>query len=369
MMSASLSLREYTGGQLRRLCAVVGIPEIDGPMSMLGALLGASAERFLYEPPLWPSDIADDATPVEFSLAFDRKGVPALRLHGETIANTPGIRANACACLSVITSLAEQYTLSLDRFQQIQDLFFPEDPRGDFGMWYSVIFRPRATPDFKVYLNPNAQGRHQAPEVVAEALRRLGLKHAYSVIAEHGAQRWQLDRFSYFALDLHAQPWSRVKVYVAHLGAGPVIAQRAAGAVPGVDPAEVADFCSLVGGDTERFPGRPLMSSFTFTETNPAVPNNYSLYLPIREIVSDDETARQRVRELMIRHGLDASMLDRVLAAVSARPLRNGVGLITYVSLRLGPARPGMTVYLASEAYRTTPPRPRTSPLSLLNIQ
>lgn len=366
-MSASLSLREYTGNQLSRLCAVVGIPEIESPMSVLDALLGASADRCLHEPPLWPSDIADDATPLEFSLAFDRESTPTLRLFGETIASKPGVRANAAACLRVLTSLAEQYALSLDRFHQVQDLFLPQDPRGDFGLWFSVIFRRHATPEFKIYFNPDARGRLQAPVIVAEALRRIGFDHAYHVVTGHGIQRRQLDRFKFFALDLNAQPQSRVKVYVSHRDAGSTVAHWAASAVPGVDPAEIAEFCSLLGGDTERFTGRPLTSSFAFTDTNPAVPNNYSLYLPIRDAVADDEMARQRVQELMTRHGLDSSVLDRALTAVSTRAPRDGVGLIAHVSLRRGPARPGMTVYLSSEAYRTTPPRPR--PLPLVNVR
>lgn len=368
-MSVSLSLREHTGSQLSRLCAVVGIPEIKSPMSLLGTLLGASAGTSLHQPPLWSSGIADDATPLEFSIAFDREGAPTLSLLGETIASKPGVRANACACLRVLTSLAEQYALSLDRFYQVQDLFLPQDPRGDFGLWYSVTFRHDAAPEFKIYFNPDARGRLQAPVIVAEALRRLGFDHAYHVVTGHGIQRRQLDWFKFFALDLHAQPQSRVKVYVSHRDAGSTVAQWAASAVPGSDPAEVTDFCSLLGGDTERFTGRPLLSSFAFTDANPAAPNNYSLYLPIRDVVSDDGTARQRVRELMSRHGLDSSVLDRALAAVSTRQLRDGVGLISWVSLRRGPVRPGMIVYLSSEAYRTTSPRPRTSPLPLVNAQ
>jgi hypothetical protein len=58
----------------------------------------------------------------------------------------------------------------------------------------------------------------------------------------------------------------------------------------------------------------------------------------------------------MKKYDFDPAELDRALDAVSRRPLRDGVGLIAYVSLRLG-KQSGITVYLSSEAYDVTPPR------------
>ena len=59
-----------------------------------------------------------------------------------------------------------------------------------------------------------------------------------------------------------------------------------------------------------------------------------------------------------MRYGFGtAELFDRVLAAVTPRPLRAGAGLIAHVSLRLGPPRPGMTVYLSAEAYEVSPSR------------
>lgn len=51
--------------------------------------------------------------------------------------------------------------------------------------------------------------------------------------------------------------------------------------------------------------------------------------------------------------GADPSVLDRALKSIAERPLDEGVGLISFVSLRMGQLRPGVTVYLASEAYGT----------------
>ena len=81
--------------------------------------------------------------------------------------------------------------------------------------------------------------------------------------------------------------------------------------------------------------------------------------MPIRDYVADDEEARDRVVALLERYGFGNAEFDRVLAAVTPRPLRAGVGLIAHVSLRLGPPRPGMTVYLSAEAYEVRPSRGR----------
>ena len=64
-----------------------------------------------------------------------------------------------------------------------------------------------------------------------------------------------------------------MKVYVSHHEAGVRIAHLAALAVPGADPDLVRDFCSLLGGGAELFTGRPMVSSYAFTEPGSGVPN------------------------------------------------------------------------------------------------
>lgn len=358
MHLATLSLRDYTSHQLRNLCNLFGSEDSGKtPVKLLRELLGAAGDQALSEPALWPSDISDDMTPVEFSIAFDKNGEHVIRVLGETISEEPGHRNNARVAQQVIDSLADRFQLSLDRFHAVQDLFLPEQPQGKFALWYCLIFRPNSPPSFKVYFNPDARGTEWAPQLVAEALRRLGFDSAYETVAEHALQRGDLDRFSFFALDLDDDPRSRVKLYISHHGAQAKDVERAAGAVHGVDPGRIHDFCSLIGGGRGPFTGRPLLSGYVFVEGDTDHPSVYSLYLPIRDYVPDDESARARVLALMEQHDLDSAVLDRALAAVSKRPLRDGVGLIAHVSLRLGTVRSGITVYLSSEAYGVTPPR------------
>jgi hypothetical protein len=361
---ADLSLYEYTSEQLRNLCRVAGFENSDDtPNELLKELLGGAGERRLSDPPPWPTDVSDDATPVEFSIAFDGNGERAVRVLGETITEIPSDSANLRAALQFLDSMADRFQLSVNGFKTVQDLFLPEQPQGKFSLWHSLILRPRTSPKFKIYFNPGVRGVEQAPQLVAEGLKRLGLDNAYRTATEYALRRGNLDRLTFFAIDLDDSPNARVKVYISHHSAESKDVERAASAVPGVDPVEVRDFCSLIGGgSTGPFTGLPLLSSYSYVETDTERPSNYSIYFPIRGHVTDDASARTLLVQLMKKYDLDPAELDQVLDAVSRRPLRDGVGLIAYVSLRLGRGS-GITVYLSSEAYGVTPPREGPAPV------
>ncbi|MGH3941736.1 MAG: tryptophan dimethylallyltransferase family protein [Pseudonocardiaceae bacterium] len=358
MNLATLSLGDYTSHQLRNLCKSCGTDDsVETLITLLRELLGPVGDRALSAPALWPSYVSDDMTPVEFSITFDENGNHMIRTLVEAIAEEPSNRSNARVALQTINSLADRYQLFLDRFHVVHDLFLPEQPQGQFALWCSLIARPNSRPGFKVYFNPDAQGPARAPQLVAEAFRRLGFDRAYEIATEHAVQRGGLDRFAYFAVDLDNDPRSRVKLYISHCGAETKDLERAASAAHGVDLTRIRDFCSLIGGGSGPFIGRPLLSAYTFVEGDFDRPSVYSLYLPIRDYVGDDEAARARVVTLMKQHSLNPAVLDYALTAISRRSLSDGVGLIPYVSMSLGKIRQGTTVYLSSEAYGVTPPR------------
>jgi DMATS type aromatic prenyltransferase len=351
------SLFQYTGGQLTRLCQVVGLTDAKTPLYLLRQLIGpAAADRPVAEGPLWASDVADDNSPVEFSVEFDENGRPTLRILGEVTATKPGVRANSNAARCLLLSLSDKFGLCLDRFDTVADLFLPDEPHGLFTMWYSLVFAPDAAPRIKVYFNPAVRGAQHAPYLVSTALRRLGLDGAYETVAAHALRRGHRDRLSFFALDLHGGDRARVKVYVSHDDADAGDVELAALAADHVEPSTVREFCSIMGGGVGTFTGLPLVSSYSFVTGDSTRPSGYSVYLPVRGYVPDDDVARARTRELLARNGIDLALLDRAVAAVSRRPLADGVGLIAHVSLRLGRVRPGITVYLSAEAYGTRPP-------------
>ncbi|RAK43203.1 DMATS type aromatic prenyltransferase [Actinoplanes lutulentus] len=347
-----VSVFDHLGGQIRRLCDVVGIDPAT-PVELLSELLGAHGSRPLDAPPAWPSDVADDHTPIEFSIAYNDSEPPALRILAEAFGTTPGVRANALATYDFLHAQAERYGLSTRRLEAVRDLFATESPQGDFVLWLSLVFRNGHPPEFKVYFNPEVHGADHSPELVARALDRLGLGSAYQMMLSQAIREGELgrkDRLTFFALDLQDGPQARVKLYLSHHDAQAGDVARAASVVDGVDPAQVAEFCELAGR-TERFAGRPLVGSYTITQ-GAERPNGYSIYVPIRSYVADDQEARERVLPLLERYRFDPAMLDKAIAAVTSRSLDSGVGLIAHVSLRLGPPRPGMTVYLSSEAYQ-----------------
>ncbi len=362
MNVAPVTLFDHARRQLGELCRVAGFPGGGSDaVDVLRELLGAAGRRPLTEPPLWPSDVADDATPVEFSVAFDESGDRAVRILGETIAENPGPAANIEAAKRFLTHMAQRFDLRLDRFAAVEDLFLVDRPQGKFTLWFSVILRPGRAPALKVYFNPQVRGQGAAPGLVAEGLRRLGLSDAYDTVAEHALRRGVADQFSFFALDLDDGPLSRVKLYISHDSADSATVERAAGAVEGVDPLAVRDFLATTGGGPGPYAGRPLISSYSFVEAGAGRPGNYSLYLPIRDYVPDDAVAREHVLAHFARSGLPSAELDRAIAAVTSRPAGAGVGLIAHVSLRLGRFGSGTTVYLSSEAYAVQAPRGRVS--------
>lgn len=110
-------------------------------------------------------------------------------------------------------------------------------------------------------------------------------------MVEHALRRGELDNFTFFALDLDDDPLSRVKVYVSHDAAEAEDAVRAAALVPGTDPMLIREFLAVLGGGKGPFEGRPLVSSYSFVEGMGGTPGNYSIYLPIRSYVPDDEVA------------------------------------------------------------------------------
>jgi DMATS type aromatic prenyltransferase len=309
--------------------------------------------------------VADDHTPVEFSIAFNDNEPPTLRILGDALSTPPSAATNLSAAHRFVNAQAARFDLQLSRYGRVRELFATEHPEGGFGLWHSIVFRSGRRPEFKVYFNPEIKGVEHAPGLVAEALNRLGLGRSFQTVLRNSVRSGELgrgDRLTFFALDLHDGPHARVKLYLTHHDAQPQDLARAAEAVDGLDADDLIEFCEIAGGRTGAFDGLPLVGAYSFLG-NVNGPAGYSVYVPIRGYVSDDEQARDRVAALLQRYGFSTVDLDRAITAVTQRPLRDGVGLIAHTSLRLGKPRPGITVYLSAEAYRVHPPRPRRQPV------
>lgn len=112
------------------------------------------------------------------------------------------------------------------------------------------------------------------------------------------------------------------------------------------------------GGRPEpRLDRRPALTCHSFTDTASGRPSGFTLHVPVRDYVRDDEEALARATAVLTHFGMDPSMLRRALAALSTRQLSDGVGLIAYLALaHERDRRPRITAYVSSEAYAVRPP-------------
>ncbi|WP_149829866.1 tryptophanase [Streptomyces tailanensis] len=361
-------------GQLLRLCQVSGLERSDAETyaHVLTDSLGAVAERPLDLPPPSRSFLSDDSTPVEFSLSFAPDAPPTPRVLLEPGCGADNLRENGRTGLRVVRSMARRWGFATDQLDVLEDLFFPPDPEGPLGLWIALELRPGGIPKAKVYLNPAAAGSTRAAETVREALDRLGHRHSFDSIPP-------ADDYPFFALDLGDWEAPRVKIYATHHGLPATAAGGLCRMESGPDGETLEEFLRLAGGFDEgtensrapleaRFDRRPILSCHSFTRTVGG-PTGFTLHVPVRDYARNDREALKRARAVFGRHGLNAAVLDRSLAAVTSRPLRDGVGLIAYVALAHEQGRPArVTTYISSEAYEVRPPNTPLPPQEMAPI-
>lgn len=355
-----ITLLENGIGRLRRLLPVLGFPAEDEQriLGLFHTLASSWGKQRCRHRPRWFSDICDDHSPFELSVALDG-AVPELRILAEIQAERPTMCANWDAALAYTERLGAMCGVSLDRFWAIQDLFTPTFATPRFGLWHAVCFRPGSPPEPKLYLNPAVRGRALARSIIEEALFRLGFVGA----AAHLPPVGPADRTLYFGLDLAlcrglggaVRPTSgpaRVKVYTAHFDATPQSVEEALRVASGHVPGQVASFCHAMGGGAGPFDARPVQTCLSFTEGDSA-PTSGTVYFPVRSYADSDLEVRERVLGYLHTEAAGAHAIEytRMLSAFADRALEAGVGMQSYVSLRQAPGPRRLTVYLAPEVY------------------
>jgi hypothetical protein len=143
------SVQEHLGAQLRRLCAALRM-DAENPISLLDELLGPHGARPLTQPPAWPSGVADDNSPIEFSVAYNETGPPALRILAEVLGAAPGVPDNLAATYEFLDRQTVRHGLHLGRLDAVRDLFEPAVPEAVFALWCSLVFRTGHPPDLNV---------------------------------------------------------------------------------------------------------------------------------------------------------------------------------------------------------------------------
>ncbi|WP_411084658.1 tryptophan dimethylallyltransferase family protein [Streptomyces sp. cmx-18-6] len=366
-------LGDHVLGQLRRLGAIVGLSETDTALygQVLLASLAGAAQRPLSLPPASPSFLSDDHTPVEFSLACRADQAPSLRVLLEPGWVHGTMEDSARAGLEAIRAIADRWNFPTGQLDALEDLFFPTAAQGPLALWYALDLRPGRAPGVKVYVNPSAAGPEHAARTVKEALRRLGYASAFAKLPPGAG-------YPFLALDLGAWKAPRTKVYVKH----PRMSAADACALSptfGAAAADIRYFFQMAAGSpirpsrgadrTPRLLRRPALTCHSFTEGD-AEPSGFTLHIPVRDYVRDDEEALARARALLIRFGMDPTVLSRSLRALTQRQLADGVGLIAYLALVHERDRtPRITAYLSSEAYGVRPPQEQFPRIDLAPAQ
>ena len=343
--------------KLTALAAAVGLSsKTEQITEIFRALTTSWGDKVVGDTSSWQSDVSDDRAPFEFSLALDPDRVE-LRVLVEAQGTDANLQSNWQAGLDLNQHLAANYHVSLDRFEQIADLYAPTNPEAKFSIWHAVCFYPDKEPAFKLYLNPQSQSQSRSAAIVEESLVRLGFTHAWPTLAETAAQRGpDKDEFVYFSLDLAAHTQSRVKVYLRHHDATPTELESALSAARNYVAGDVIEFCQAMAPEQSSFFAKSAISAFSWVEGDNQTPSTGTLHLPISNYATNDQAVCDRLDLYFIQHGLPVSTYQSAIQSFATRPLETGVGMHSYTSLRREQQRKRITLYLNLEANAVKPP-------------
>jgi DMATS type aromatic prenyltransferase len=304
--------------------------------------------------PPWKSDITDDHTPFELSLAIEERRPEARFLMESQNAHGPTtLRSTWEDGLALNERLNQEFGVRLERFELVKDLFEPVSSSARFALWHAFFLKAGGMPDIKVYMNPAARGPEHSQAVVKEALERLGFSGAWRCLSEQAMRPDGKDQIIYFSLDLSEQRAARVKIYIAHRDMTAERLESVMSLAKEYAPGEAWIFCQALKGHTGRFEAsRPVLTCLSFTADGDEHPTSVTLHVPVRCHVRNDEESMERIRFL-----LDPSshaLLELTVKALTHRQLDAGVGLIQWASMRRQGGALRTTFYLATEAYGTT---------------
>jgi DMATS type aromatic prenyltransferase len=349
------------------LCQAAGFVEgVDAVVDTFRDLMSPWGEAPGSGPSGWKSEISDDNTPVEFSVALAEGRATEVRVLFEPEGVDPTVGAHRAAGLAFNERLERDFGANLGRFRQVEDLFLPEAMHGPFAVWYSAVFSEGRPPAFKAYLNPLARGTTAAPRLVAEGLARLGLRDVCPSLVNSVLRRGpHLDELKYFALDLTDEPEARVKVYVRHHSASADELEAAVSAAQSHEPGEATLFVRAMRGSEARLEVRAPFTCSSFIGDGAAAPVATTLYVPVCAYARDDAAVHRRVRGYLMQKQIDPARYDALIEGFANRPLENGVGMQAWTAFRRHRGSARLTVYLATEANRVHPPGSVPAPTPL----
>ena len=341
------TLGEFATSKLQDLCRGLRLPPYDANLaiSLFDRMSSSWADQPLAAAPGWPSDISDDGTPCEFSVAFGERA-PKLRMLLEAQQPPWTLHSNWAAGLRLNSELSCIPGFSLDRFDRIADVFAPTaSSKSYFAVWHAAEI-DQGEVQVKAYLNPGIHGARWAPALTAEALSRLGFGSSNDAVARLCTMNPQ-NALAFLSLDLSRARGARIKVYVAHRAASIAEIDAQLSPLDGYCSGDALSWLSTLTDHAGPFSARPILSCLAFKEphTEPSV----TLHVPIRCYSSNDADTLDRVCRLL--NEADRRKARNALASYARRPLDSGRGLIAYVSLRRVNQALRVTLYLSLETY------------------
>jgi len=234
---------------------------------------------------------------------------------------SPSPRSNTAAGMAMFAEAARNFGADLGSLERLSDLFVPAQLPQPCALWSAVAFAPGKKPAFKAYFKPQAGAAEQASTLVEEALRRVGMSHAWAHVAETMMQRdRERDEVEYLAFDLTDGPLSSVELCVRHHDFSPDGHARETDLDGHTPRGQVAPFIRAMTGGAERLSHGATLTCAAFVAGSTGVPPVTTHYVPVGAYTESDAIVKQRVCDYLGCGALSAAPYRRALDAFIENP-------------------------------------------------
>lgn len=334
---------------LAQLAAIAPHTDQSHDAGRLGALLGELAPRLgvadVDDRPRW-SALTDDCTPFELSVAV--AGGPArVRVLLEAQADPASPSSYWESGRRLTADLAAAVGSDTATADAVADLFEPTDPMALWGTWQSVELVDDAPARVRVLFNPAASGRGNAPRLLDETIRRLGLPDLRAtVVGRIGDLSW----WPVVATVALGRATPRLGLHLTLDRPSAADLERVAALSPHHHPGDAADLLRLMTG-TDRADRRTL---FATLHIEPDGIGAVNVAVPCVPYCADDAEARDRIAAVVGHLGLDPSRTLALGEAVAPDPddLAGSEGIHSFVTVARLPDGPRVSVAYALRAFQ-----------------
>ena len=311
-------------------------------------VLGTDA-RSIAATPRW-SAIGDDASPFEWSIVLGSATDVRLLVEAQSDPASPHTYWQSATALT--QWCAEQLSSEIGRLQRLVDLYEPTDSQAYFACWHGFEFPdiradPLRPPRVKIYLNPAAQGRNGARDVINQTLTRLGFVAARDALADVFASFVPV----HCSIDLRDGPNARVKLYLRVFDRTQMefLYRSGASAAPG----DIERLCRSLGLPARwRRPGYCVLH---YVDAKDAIPTRTVVNLPVRDLLGDDESTADVLSAWLADEGLDPRPYRAVLTSLrrldAPASASRSTGRHSYVSFQRDAGKSRVTLYFGAKAF------------------